>query len=235
MKKKKILIITPVSPHPSDTHSILSPLAFLEEEYTLHPIDSLSIMNDKLSKEAYYRLWEQKLAPEIPYYDAFFGFSFGGIILQQCFSLFASINKPIILFSAPTFADKTLYQKLGEVISLCKENKLKEAMSSLYQNVYYPNHIPPEAHQIIDKKTATERMIFGLNQVLETDSRQILKNSKINHLHLIGELSHLVNAQNVVAPNIGRLLNVPGAGMRIFLDNPSFCKQAILETLNHEI
>lgn len=233
MPKKNILVLTPDTPHPSYIKSVVSPLAFLEEEYNIHPIDSLSIMDD-VTNEEYYRLWQQELMKHLPHYDAFFGFSFGGVILQQCFSLFTEAHKPIILFSTPSFADSTLSQKLGEVISLCKENKVDEALQSLYQHVYYPNKIPLQSHTNLDNELAAKRVIFGLTRVLETDSRRILNENKVKHLHLIGERSHLVNTQNVIpAPN-GRLISVPGAGMRMLRDNPSFCQQILLETLNSE-
>ncbi len=75
----------------------------------------------------------------IEHYDIFFGFSFGGVILQQCFSLFEQFRKHIILFSTPTFANDALIKKLGEVISLSKEHRLNDALVSLYQHVFYPN------------------------------------------------------------------------------------------------
>lgn len=231
MPKKKILIIPSDTPDPSYIDTIVSPLAFLENEYSLHPIDSLSIM-DELSNEQFYALWKEKLSHYIPNYDAFFGFSFGGVILQQCFSLFTHLNKPIVLFSAPSFADKTLDQKLNEVISLCKEHKVKEALQALYQHVYYPNEIPQQSHQFADNELAAKRVIYGLARVLETDSTAIIKENRVNHLHLIGELSHLVNKDNVLPPHQGRLISVPEAGMRILRDNLPFCKQVILETLN---
>ncbi len=233
MQKKKILVITPVQHYPSYFEPIINPLSFLEEEYAIHPIDSLAQMEDIPNKE-YYHYWEQELSKYLPYYDAFFGFSFGGIILQQCFSLFANRNKPIVLFSTPTFADPTLTRKLGEVIALCKEGKMDEALSSLYKHVYYPNEIPPQETHSFDPVIAAKRMIFGLTRVLETDSTSVLKENQVNHLHLIGELSDLVNKDNVVAPQKGNLLSVPGAGMRMLRDNLPFCKKAILETLNSE-
>ncbi|CEG55852.1 hypothetical protein [Legionella fallonii] len=234
MQKKKILILPSDTPHPAYIDSIISPLAFLETEYSLHPIDSLSIM-EELSNEQFYSHWQEKLSQYIPHYDAFFGFSFGGVILQQCFSLFTHLNKPLILFSAPSFADQSLAQKLGEVITLCNEYKIDEALHSLYQHVYYPNEIPLQTHQITDKELAAKRIIYGLTRVLETDSTSIIKENQVKHLHLIGELSHLVNKDNVLTPHQGTLLSVPEAGMRILRDNLPFCKKVILEALNGAI
>lgn len=230
-KKRKILVLPSDTPHPSYIKSIISPLAFLEEEYSIHPIDSLSIM-EEISNEEFYHRWQERMRLYASQYDAFFGFSFGGVILQQCFSVFASMNKPIILFSTPGFADKYLAQKLGKVIALCEKNQVNEALNTLYQHVYHPNEIPVTTPNFPLDSQAAKRVIFGLARVLETDSTTIIKNTQVNHLHLIGELSDLVNQHNVVTPSRGTLLSVPRAGMRMLRDNFPFCKKAILETLN---
>lgn len=231
--KKKILVIPPDTPHPSYIDSVLNPLSFLHEQYDIHALDSLSIM-EELPNDEFYSLWEQKLKTYLPQYDAFFGFSFGGVILQQCFSLFVHLSKPVVLFSTPSFADKRLAQKLNEVITLCEKGRVNEALQQLYRHVYYPNDIPEQQHQNFDNELAAQRVIFGLKRVLETDSRAILNDNHLNHWHLIGELSQLVNAQNVIAAKTGQLITVPKAGMRMLRDNPSFCQHALLKALNHD-
>lgn len=235
MQKKKILVITPDTPHPSYIQSVISPLAFLNDQFTIHPVDSLNIMKDVSLKE-YYALWNEVLSNYIPHYDAFFGFSFGGVILQQCFSLFSNSNKPIILFSTPSFADPSLKEKLGTVISLCQERQVDKALHSLYQHVYFPHQMPEQAHEPIDNNhLAAERVIYGLNRVLETDATSVLKTCEVDHIHLIGEHSDLVNEHNTVPPKTGNLIKVPGAGMRVLRDNPLFCSQVIREALNREL
>ena len=228
---RKILVIGPVSPQEEDLLSLKNTLSFLAEEYIVDCVDSLSIHQD-VSNERYYQLWKQKLMCCIPDYDAFFGFAFGGVILQQCFSLFATMRKPIILFSTPTFADCSLTQKLGRVIRLCKENKLEHALNALYQPVFYPNLMPPLAIESMNQSVALERLIFGLTRVLHTDATDLLKENKVPHLHLIGECSALVNTENVIAANNGHLIVVPKASMRVLQDNLSYCKKIIEEVLN---
>ena len=166
----------------------------------------------------------------IPQYDAFFGLSFGGVILQQCFSLFEQIKKPIVLFSSPSFADDALKRKLREVISLCKELRVDEALISLYQHVFYPNQ-PTQPFLYDDKEATAARVIFGLQHVLDTDSQAILQQTKVAYLHLMGEASQLVNVKNVVMAKTGSLLLVPNAGMRVLQSNRLFCERAILERL----
>lgn len=234
MTKKNILAIGPVSPGPEDIATIAKTLSFLDEEYTIDYLDPLSIMEDVPNQE-YYQLWEQLLASRINKYDVFIGFSFGGVIIQQCFSLFAKTHKAIILFSTPTFADRSLTQKLGAVINLCQEKKLPEALHALYQPVFYPNEIPAQALQLSNPTMACERLIFGLTRVLQTNSTELLQKTTVDHLHLIGEYSDLVNTKNIITPRTGRLVVVPKASMRVLQDNPSFCQKIILETLNNEV
>ncbi|CAM2917275.1 hypothetical protein [Legionella worsleiensis] len=232
MKKKKILVLTPDTPHPSYIDLVVSPLTFLADEYAIHPLDSLSIMED-IPLSSFYSLWAQKLEAYIPNYDAFFGFSFGGVILQQCFSLFAGVKKPIVLFSTPTFADITLKNTLEKVITQCKNNQLDLALNTLYQHVYYPNAIPEYSLHQLDNTVAIDRVIYGLQRVLATDSTAIVSSCTVNHLHLIGAHSHLVNTDNVVPPQTGTLLQVPAAGMRVLRDNPHYCQKVLWEALRH--
>ncbi|MBL7480695.1 hypothetical protein [Legionella bononiensis] len=231
MKKKKILVLTPDTPDPSYIELVVSPLSFLESEYSIHPIDSLCIMED-VPKSSFYQLWAQKLDEYIPQYDAFFGFSFGGVIIQQCFSLFANTGKPIVLFSTPTCADIPLRNKLEEVIALCQNNQVDQALQKLYQHVYYPNAVPIQSHNSLNNPAAAHRVIYGLNRVLETDSTSVVTSCTVNHVHLIGEQSHLVNKDNVVEPKTGTVLQVPKAGMRVLRDNPHYCQAALWEALN---
>lgn len=211
--------------------SIAKTLSFLTEDYTLDYLDSLSIM-EELPNAAYYTLWEQKLSTYINDYDAFFGFSFGGVIIQQCFSLFQPLNKPIILFSTPTFADSSLKQKLGLVIHLCQQDRLEDALQALYEPVFYPNPMPPLSSTEFNREEAYERLIFGLTRVLQTDSRTIIQNNHVLHLHLIGEYSDLVNNKNVIAAQNSQLVIVPHSSMRVLQDNPAYCQKIILEVLS---
>jgi len=234
MPTKKILAIAPVLPQASDIESIAKTVSFLHDEYQVDFLDPLMIMQ-QVSNDDYYQLWKNELGKRVANYDGFLGFSFGGVIVQQCFSLFSTINKPIILVSTPTRADAILAKKLGNVVNRCKENRVNEALELLYSDVFYPNSAPVQAAETGNTTIAINRLLFGLTRVLETDSSKIVEESLVNYLHLIGEHSQLVNRNNVLAPNDGRLLIVPKAGMRVLEDNPSFCQQLIMESLRCEI
>ncbi|QDP71962.1 hypothetical protein FOG18_04935 [Legionella israelensis] len=233
MKKRTILVIGPVSPQASDM-AIAKNLMFLQDHYQLDYLDSLVIMNDEC-REAYYERWKSYLEDRLHCYDAFMGFSFGGVILQQSFALFESVKKSIILFSTPSFADASLHAKLGKVVSLCEKNQLDVALKALYQDVFLSTVHLSFDFTDLDRGVAAERLIFGLNRVLETDSRAILKKSPVEHLHLIGECSQLVNEKNVMTPKTGCLMSVPKAGMRVLQDNPGFCQRVILERLSRDL
>ncbi|KGP62794.1 hypothetical protein EP47_13055 [Legionella norrlandica] len=232
MPRKKLLVIGPISPQPSDLSSLSRTLHFLEPYYSIDCLDSLAYMQECTTEE-YYEIWKDQLKQIIDNYKAFIGFSFGGMILQQCFSLFSNLDKTIILFSTPTFADDSLKEKLETVITLCSENKLEEALFFLYRSVYSPDAIFHYPQEHLNRERAIDRLVFGLSKVLETNATSILRNCCINHLHLIGEKSNLVNINNVIKPSCGEVIIVPNASMRVLESNPSYCKKIILEALKY--
>ena len=232
MKKKTILVIAPIMPQRSEIAHIANTLAFLEPYCHIDIVDPLSIIDINLDMDAYYLAWQHQMVNYFEQYEAFFGFSFGGVILQQCFPLFENKSRPIVLFSTPTFSDSVLNQKLGVVIELLKINQVELALSALYNDVFYPNQQPQSNWATLDQAKAAMRLIAGLTRVLDTDSSHVLKTTTVDHLHLIGERSNLINAQNVMSPKTGLLLTVPGAGMRVLQDNLSFCKEVIIERLH---
>ena len=229
--KKNILVIAPVMPQSEDIELFAQALGFLTPFYDLDFIDPLSLVDISLDSSAYYSAWQNELATRLKAYDAFIGFSFGGVILQQCFALFENQSRPIILISTPTFSDHALSQKLGKVIALCEQAQMNEALNTLYTHVFYPNPLPMNAC-IPNQKEAAHRLILGLKRVLNTDSSCILKTSSVRYLHLIGEQSDLVNVRNVNVENNGLRLIVPNAGMRVLQDNLVFCERAIMDKLS---
>ncbi len=221
----------PDLPQKSFIEPIAKSLLFLHEDYYLDFIDPFDISGG-VPGDAYFQhcqLWMKKV---IAQYDAFFGFSFGGVILQQCFPLLERVNKPVVLFSAPAFADDALQKKLGGVISLCKAKRIDDALTMLYQHVFYPNKMVQNSFELTNKDDAAARLVFGLQHVLDTNSRPILQRTTVEYLHFIGECSDLVNTKNVIVAKKGQLFLVPHAGMRVLQDNLAFCKQRILESLN---
>lgn len=232
--KKKALAIAPIMPHPSDITSIATSLSFLNDQYQIEFLDPLSLVNE-LPNQLFYQQWQDEIASQISSYDLYIGFSFGGMILQQCFPMFASYEKSILLFSTPTFSNPDLHKKLSQVIYFCQKADINSALKTLYQTVFYPNHIPIEVLSTPNAILAANRLINGLQRVLSTDSRAILDSFSVSHLHLIGELSQLVNANNVLAGKAGCLRIVPGAGMRVLQNNLPYCKKIIDEQLNGKL
>lgn len=232
MAQKRLLILAPVMPQSADLTSIADSISFLSAHYQLDLLDPLPEVDITLPNDAYYQHWQDKLLAIMPGYHGFMGFSFGGVIMQQCLSLFA--NKPLILFSTPAFADKPLTDKLMRVVRLCQQHQLKKALECLYGDVYFPNPPPVNPESIADTAAAEYRLITGLTKVLATDSSKLITTSEANYLHFIGEKSNLVNRQNVLAPPQGQLIVVPGASMRVLQDNLPFCKKIILEKLDYD-
>ncbi|QRN04639.1 hypothetical protein GH742_12590 [Legionella sp. MW5194] len=232
MTKKRLFILAPVMPQSADITGMAESLSFLSPYYQLDWCDPLAEIDITLPNDTYYHHWQEKLPGLLPHYAGFIGFSFGGVILQQCLPLL--LKKKLILFSTPTFADTTLTEKLSRVIHLCQQHQLVAALESLYREVYFPNPLPVTKRDIGDTAQAEHRLITGLTKVLTTDSTKLITTSKANYLHFIGEQSHLVNHRNVLAPPHGQLLIVPGASMRVLQDNLPFCKKIILEKLDYD-
>lgn len=231
----KILAIGAVQANSSFDESIKKPLLRIFPGYIIDVLDPLGITTiTNCSNQEYYALWSEYLSPRLKDYDAFFGFSFGGIILQHCLPLFHGHDKPIVLFSTPTFIDKELRDKLNAIISLCEENKLIAALNLLYRWVYYPHSVPSNIMQFNNKELARKRLIFGLNQVLNSNNLSLLKKNKIAHYHLFGDLSQLVTADNAVLYPKCNQVTVPQSGMHVLSNNPGFCKNILSKILNHE-
>lgn len=231
---KKILVLAPVLAWHEQTQDIRNMLSFLEEyHYQLDIIDPLLTLS-VLDNERYYQAVQDQLSPILDNYDAFIGFSFGAVILKHCFKLLEHESlqrKPVVLFSAPAFADEPLKERLGAVVALAQQLKLESAHALLMQQVFHPNSLPDLKHSCDNPELACARLVEGLTRVLTTDSRSILLRTSVVHHHFIGEHSYLVNRSNVIAPKHGALFIVPNAGMRVLQNNAAYCQKKLLEIL----
>ncbi|TAK75002.1 MAG: hypothetical protein EPO11_06130 [Gammaproteobacteria bacterium] len=210
---KKIVVFGPVLPQWSDIQFIANTLQFLRPHYEIDFIDPLESLTT----------WQKKMGLLLDQYDVFLGFSLGGVILQQSFSQFENRDKSLILFSVPSFIDTLLQERLSTVIDLAEKKQVNEAIHCLNRYVSYPNQPSLQEEYLLNETLASLRLSQGLRFVLETDSRSILQNTPLPHLHFIGEKSQLVNKNNVISPKTGQLMIVPHAGMRVLQDNLSYC------------
>ncbi len=102
-------------PQQSDIESIASTLSFLEAVYQIDFIDPLAInktFSIDISNDVYYQLWQDHLKKWLVNYDAFFGFSFGGVILQQCF-LYLLTVKSLLFYFLPRLLLMRHCKKIG--------------------------------------------------------------------------------------------------------------------------
>ena len=227
---QKIVVLLPDLPQASFAEPIKQSLSFLtERHFEIDLIDPYEIHGEMDNKQ-FYQLWRERLARLIEQYDIFFGFSFGGVILQQCLPLFETHNKSIFLFSSPSVINVELRQKLQQVIMLCNKGQLTAALTLLYQYVDHPNQIK-RIFSIDDEALATNRLVSGLERVLTTDCQPILQTTKVAFAHFLGQESGLVKRENVVAPDSAILYTVTGAGNRVLQDNPAFCQNIILKQI----
>ncbi len=83
MKKKAILVIAPIMPQRSEITLIASTLAFLEPYFQIDFLDPLSVIDINLEQDAYYLAWQHQMLHYLECYEAFIGFSFGGVIFDS--------------------------------------------------------------------------------------------------------------------------------------------------------
>lgn len=227
---KKILIIGPILPQWSDIDCFSKNLSFLKKDYNLSFFDPFKFFDKKITLKFFYQKWRNFLKKQEDSYDVFMGFSFGGVILQQCFSFFEISGKPIVLFSTPSFSDDLIHKKLSKVVFLAGKGLVKEAILCLNKHVYYPN-MKIDNFVITELEQAANRLSFGLKSILTTDSRKILQSTHVNYLNLIGEHSDLVNYRNVIEVKSGKVVQVPNSGMRVLECNQDYCINSIKELL----
>ena len=85
---KNILVILPDIPTRAHQDAILKTLLFLKEhQYELTLIDPYDYHCD-LDNQAFYKAWQDRFDGWCEQYDAFLGFSYGGVIIQQCLHVF---------------------------------------------------------------------------------------------------------------------------------------------------
>lgn len=231
MSKKHILVLGPKVPQASDLSTISSSLAFLETNYDITILDTLS----HFKAEQYERFksdWQQKLSDSLGQTDVFMGFSIGGVILQHCLDLFKSSNKKIILFSPPSIIDERLKEKLYELLRLIESDKTQEAVHKLSQYVH-PNALDDfEKRRTIPWPEIKARLAFGLQFVLNTSLLDSIEQNTASVLQLIGENSQLVKEDNIIQTQHHILKIIPNAGMRVLEDNPEYCHKVIKDWLN---
>lgn len=228
---KKILVMGPALPEWSEIKSISETLIFFELQYAVDFVDPLCDLTHSTDQKSFFSQWKNKLEILLNQYDIFFGFSLGGVVFQQCFDLLKKQNKPLVLFSVPSFCDKTLSERLSKVRGLIEEESVFSAINKLNQWVFYPHDLPSQQLVLVNPDLSALRLSKGLQFVLETDSRSILSKMQVNHLHLVGEMSQLINRNNVMMTPSSRLAFVPQAGMRVIKDNSKYCVESIVDFL----
>lgn len=227
---QKIVALLPDLPQASFAEPLKQSLSFLtQRHFDVDWIDPYEI-HGEMDNTQFYQLWRDRLATMIEQYDVFCGFSFGGVILQQCLPLFEPYNKSILLFSSPSVINDELRQKLEQVIALCDQGQLTAALALLYQYVDYPNQVK-RTFAIDDEVLAANRLVSGLERVITTDCQPVLQATQVAFAHFLGEKSGLVQRENVLIPDSAVLYTVPGAGNRVLQDNPSFCQNIILKRI----
>lgn len=232
MKKKRFLAIGPILGQWENIKEIISSLDFLSSFVEIDFLDPLTDINHLTTSDSFYDNWSEKILSNFKKYDGFLGFSFGGVILQKNFNLFKKINKPLILFSSPSFMDEILGMRINTIIELLKKKELVAAVNKLNEFVLHPNLTKVENFKFNDPEQITFRLLTGFQLIMQSDVRNVVENSQVKYLHLIGEHSLLVNRSNITQNTLCQICSVPHAGMRILQDNLHFCRIEIMRYLS---
>ncbi|MCD6047103.1 MAG: hypothetical protein K0S08_750 [Gammaproteobacteria bacterium] len=230
MVKEKIAVLSPMLPSWKEIRWIKEALSFLENEYELIFLDSLDGIHAQMTLNEFLDKWQEIITQKLWDVRILFGFSLGGAILQQFFESLALAEKRVVLFSTPSFIDGSLRKKLEEVIALAKPSSIASALKLLNQYVMYPEACHnSENCELENNEQASLRTAKGLSLLMEMNAIKILKQSKVNFKHFIGQESALVNEENVVSSE--NLVVIPKTGMRVLQQAPILCQEQILQFL----
>ena len=232
---KKILILAPILSEWSNVDIITESLQFLVPYYELNIIDPLVNVTMNTTEKVFFEYWEEKIRIYVTEYDAFFGFSLGGVILQKFFPIFEVENKAVVLFSVPSFVDILLANRLNSIIKLIEKDELSKAIMQINRYVFYPKYVDQHEIKLKNPKETSVRLLKGFRFIIDIDSRPVLKSTKLKYLHLIGEKSQLVNYDNVYVPLSCQLILVPQSGMRVLENNQMYCVDPIIELLEEKL
>ncbi len=225
----KVLAISPKLPQPSNLEAFSHCLDFLKPQCAITFVDSLEKF-ENLSFNAFSDYWQQKILSLMDQYDAFIGFSLGGVVLLNCLQEFNSKNKVIILCSTPSKLEPVLSEKLSAIYNLTKDNQTQEAIHQL-NNWIFSKEKEGEDALLDDKEIVNKRMQFGLGYVLHHPLPERVLQSTTKVYQLVGENSKLVTKDNIyVTPNT-TLCVVPHSGQRVLEDNPEFTQKMIKDWL----
>ncbi len=228
---KSLLAISPKLPQRVDLTPFSQCLDFLKSDYQLTFVDSLERFETS-SFEDYTAYWKNKIAQAMDTYDAFIGFSLGGVLLQNSLDAFYNKNKTIILCSPPSKLDHTLNEKLSKILDASKAGRSIDAIGMLHQYVFDDANFDFEKIRQEPWQDITSRVQFGLGYVLNHRFEQAVIASKTRVFQLVGERSKLVTKDNVLLTPNSTLVIVPNAGNRVLEDNPAFSQAKIKEWLN---
>ena len=182
---KKILILLPILPNPDEASYISNSLKFLSKDYQLIFLDPLKNSINLTKSKNFIKNLKHIINDSLNNYDIFMGFSLGGVILQQSFDLFSAYNKKIVLYSTPSFCNQQLYEKLDNIKALVLKGLLSEAIKQKNSYVFYPFPSPTHTKNNYESKESSNRLLHGLEFILNIDSREILSKYPINYIHLI--------------------------------------------------
>lgn len=229
---KKALVFLPILADAAHSKAIINSCQFLEKNYALRVIDPLFFVKEDTNLDNFIENWCQVITNmDYKEYSLMIGFSLGGILLLYLLNKL-KFRVKTILFSAPSYCDTSLKNKLEKIKSMLVCGDFNEAILIKSYYVNYPNKTMDILDtNNLDIKHTTMKVKKGLEFVLSSDLRDIVKNFDLPYIHFYGEKSLLVSHKNVTRGIHANILEVPGAGMRTLQDNDKFVIDHINEYL----
>lgn len=182
------------------------------------------------------------IGSRLPPIDMIAGYALGGTLALKLAPQLPDCAR-VLCLSGPGHIDPPLRGKLQALIDLLGKGDLDGCLAALSAMVAPAGQAPGAGHR--DRIARDEalagcgRMIKGFSTLLELDARPGLAGYRGQVLCMLGQHSQLASIDNLaIAPAAAgsrqRVALVPGAGMRILVDNPEFSVSTINEWLEND-
>lgn len=234
-QKGNLLVALPILACPQRREVFKKECRFLEQNYILHfydPLEQVGLANFSFSQ------WLSKQQIDFMQwancFDAYLGFSLGGMLLVRLFSIF-DVERPLVLLSTPQSLKGGLCSKIDLLLMLLGQGWVSEA--SILKNYYV--FAPESASTLVDldseqMQNAQDRLYQGLFFV-KALAQQGLPELKPTFLSYYGSESLLVNSDNVYQTHRRNCIPVYQSGMRVLSQGSQQIHQDILHFLRSAV
>ncbi|QIH99482.1 hypothetical protein BH92_06035 [Rhodococcoides fascians A21d2] len=190
--------------------------------YAVELVDTLAVLEDDAMSVADVAAEWLRRRPELSESNLFCGNAFGGAVVQAMLPAVGP-DAAVLTVSAPTIADASLAQRLGEVAELARHRRIDDALRTL--DFYVRSHsvrspsVEGAATRIDDIDNACRRIEMGMSMLTSIDLDTVVADHRGPMLAIVGQESRLVTTATVRVPEHGVIADIPRSGMRPHRDN----------------